>query len=421
MNDTQVVLGGGPKIQQISGSVSTTVDTTGLATSAKQDTLLTELQLKADLTETQPVSLASVPSHAVTNAGTFETQVTTVNGVAPAFGSGVRGATVQRVTIATDDSVPVTLASNQSVNVAQVNGVTPLMGNGATGTGSLRVTIANDNTAIPVATHAVTIASGGIASGGIASGAIASGAVASGAIASGVIAAGAIAAGATSIADNEDVARAAADRLVKVAQVRVDNPPSGANVSGTEDYTQFIADSYGKTWVAGSVTEDVAHAAGESIMGSGVRRIDTAASSAGSSGDWATMDASAEGAVWVTNTPTTTSGLSVANFTSGDTYTSLTNTAQVIKATAGNLYGYYIYNPNATATYVMVYNIAAASVTVGTSTALLVFCIPATAGANLMFPYPITFNNAGWSIAATTTGGGSTAPATALEAMIWYK
>lgn len=47
----------------------------GLATSAKQDTLLTELQLKADLTETQPVSLATVPSHAVTNAGTFAVQV----------------------------------------------------------------------------------------------------------------------------------------------------------------------------------------------------------------------------------------------------------------------------------------------------------------------------------------------------------
>lgn len=49
----------------------------GFATSAKQDNLLTELQLKADLTETQPVSLASVPSHAVTNAGTFAVQADT--------------------------------------------------------------------------------------------------------------------------------------------------------------------------------------------------------------------------------------------------------------------------------------------------------------------------------------------------------
>jgi len=75
---------------------------------------------------TQPVSVATVPSHDVTNIGTFAVQntaatpagtnnigdvdVLTVNGVAPAFGTGVRGATVQRVTIATDDSVPVTNA-----------------------------------------------------------------------------------------------------------------------------------------------------------------------------------------------------------------------------------------------------------------------------------------------------------------------
>lgn len=36
-----------------------------------------------------------------------DVDVITVNGVAPAFGSGVRGATVQRVTVATDDVVPV--------------------------------------------------------------------------------------------------------------------------------------------------------------------------------------------------------------------------------------------------------------------------------------------------------------------------
>lgn len=74
-----------------------------------------------------PITVASIPSHAVTNAGTFAVQntaatpagtnnigdvdVLTINGVAPAFGTGLRGATVQRVTIATDDSVPVTIAS----------------------------------------------------------------------------------------------------------------------------------------------------------------------------------------------------------------------------------------------------------------------------------------------------------------------
>jgi hypothetical protein len=60
---------------------------TGFATSAKQDTLLTELQLKADLTETQPVSLASVPSHAVTNAGTFAVQAAESDGANVTLGA----------------------------------------------------------------------------------------------------------------------------------------------------------------------------------------------------------------------------------------------------------------------------------------------------------------------------------------------
>jgi hypothetical protein len=118
--------------------------------------------------------------------------------------------------------------------------------------------------------------------------------------------------------------------------------------------------------------------------------------------------------------PRTTGGWSVGNYTSGDTYTALTNGAQVIKASAGKFGGYYIYNPNTAATYVFIYNIAAASVTVGTSTAKLVFCIPASSGANLEILAGIPFDTA-MAIAAATTGGGNGAPTTALEAMVWYK
>jgi hypothetical protein len=223
---------------------------------------------------TQPVSIATAPVlvagaaiigkvgiDQTTPGTTNAVAVTTINSVAPAFGSGVRGATVQRVTIATDDSVPVTIASvpshavtnagtfatqesqiladnagftdgttkvfaagyiydevagtaltendvaaprininravvsaiedgatraryatvtasnalkvdgsaatqpvsgtvsitaNSAVNVAQVNGVTTLMGNGVTGTGSQRVTVASDNTPFPVKTDQTT-------------------------------------------------------------------------------------------------------------------------------------------------------------------------------------------------------------------------------------------------------------------------
>lgn len=101
--------------------------------------------------ETQPVSLASVPSHAVTNAGTFAVQNTAAtpagtNNIGDvdiasiaagdnnignvdvvtlpvAFNTGTRSATTQRVTIATDDSVPVTgtfFQATQPVSVASL-------------------------------------------------------------------------------------------------------------------------------------------------------------------------------------------------------------------------------------------------------------------------------------------------------------
>lgn len=116
----------------------------------------------------------------------------------------------------------------------------------------------------------------------------------------------------------------------------------------------------------------------------------------------------------------TTEGWDSFNATSGDTYTALTNSAQAVKASAGKLGGWYIYNPNSSAAYVVIYNIAAASVTVGTSTAKLILCIPATSAANLEMVNGIYFDTA-ISVAAATTGGGNTAPSTALECMLFYK
>lgn len=118
--------------------------------------------------------------------------------------------------------------------------------------------------------------------------------------------------------------------------------------------------------------------------------------------------------------PRATNGLSTMNATSSDGATALTNSAQVIKASAGKLYGYFIYNPNSSAQFVQFYNTAAASVTVGTTAPLFMLTIPASSGANLMSDIGITFSNAGWSWAATSTAGGNGAPATALDAVAWY-
>jgi len=229
----------------------------------------------------------------------------------------------------------------------------------------------------------------------VASGGIASGAIASGAIASGAIAAGAIAAGATSIATTEDTASAAADHLVKVAAIRLDTPVANDNTSASGDYTQFKLSNFGKLWVAGSVPEDTAHIDLEPILQNGSRRIDTPATSAGSSGDWATQNQSAEGADWGTLTPTTTGGCTI--FRTLD----LDETEEEVKATAGNVYGYYFYNAATSVRYLKFYNATAASVSVGTTTPVLTFPLPASSAGHIMFPYAAGFSTA-ICVAATT-------------------
>ena len=118
--------------------------------------------------------------------------------------------------------------------------------------------------------------------------------------------------------------------------------------------------------------------------------------------------------------PRTTNGLTTFMASGSDGSAILVATAQAVKASAGKLYGYYAYNPEAAVTFVHFYNVAAASVTVGTTNPLFTLAIPAASAANLMSDIGITFSNAGWSVAATTTAGGNTAPATGISLVAWY-
>lgn len=131
-------------------SSSVTIDTTGLATSAKQDSLLAELQLKADLTETQPVSLASVPSHAVTNAGTFAVQVTsapttTVTGTVTETNSSAIKTAVETI-----DNI----VSGTGANISQVGGTNIDTNSGSKSAGTQRVVLATDQ---PQLTNALKV------------------------------------------------------------------------------------------------------------------------------------------------------------------------------------------------------------------------------------------------------------------------
>ena len=116
----------------------------------------------------------------------------------------------------------------------------------------------------------------------------------------------------------------------------------------------------------------------------------------------------------------TQGGLSTFMASGSDGSNILVATAQAIKASAGQLYGYYAYNPESAATFVHFYNTASASVTVGTTNPMFTIAIPAGSAANLTIPQGILFSNAGWSCAATTTAGGTGAPATGVSLVVWY-
>lgn len=99
----------------------------------------------------------------------------------------------------------------------------------------------------------------------------------------------------------------------------------------------------------------------------------------------------------------------------------LSSTKQAVKASAARLYGYHIQNPNISVdAYVQFFDLASASVTVGTTVPTFTLWVPAGGGVDVYTgTAPINFLTA-ITIAATTTSTGSTAPATGLLTNLFY-
>lgn len=99
----------------------------------------------------------------------------------------------------------------------------------------------------------------------------------------------------------------------------------------------------------------------------------------------------------------------------------LTATAVAVKTTAGNIYWYEFINTGASAAFVQVFNLAVASVTLGTTTPTHSFYVPAAGANDKVSTMVLIAGTTALTIAATTTATGSSAPATALVANIGYK
>jgi hypothetical protein len=94
-------------------------------------------------------------------------------------------------------------------------------------------------------------------------------------------------------------------------------------------------------------------------------------------------------------------------------------TATIVQDSFSRIYGGHIINPNAATVYLQLFNFLNANITVGTTVPTKVFFIPAMGAYDIQNTIPFAFNN-GFSIAATTTATGLTAPGTGLVVSLDY-
>lgn len=132
--------------------------------------------------------------------------------------------------------------------------------------------------------------------------------------------------------------------------------------------------------VASDKTEDVAHVDAATGPVPLSRRIDTAASSAGTSGDYATTNTNAEGGLWASNMAVSNGGCTIGTTTSIIGGASVNETQ--VKATAGQIYSISAFSLDATPVYLKLYNDTAANID-ETDTPVYRLMIPAATTASL--------------------------------------
>ena len=205
------------------------------------------------------------------------------------------------------------------------------------------------------------------------------------------------------------------------------NLAAGTNNIGDVDVLTVPTDPFGANADAASATGSISAklrfiaSTGIPITGTvtvgahNVTNAGTFAVQAAQSGTWTVQPGNtANTTPWLTaSSPTTSGGLSVATG-------SITATATSVKGSAGQVYGWYFYNPNASVAYVQFFNTASGSVTLGTTAPVYSLGIPATSGANVELSNGIAHSTA-ITIAVTTTRAGSTSPGSSVDYNIFYK
>lgn len=122
--------------------------------------------------------------------------------------------------------------------------------------------------------------------------------------------------------------------------------------------------------------------------------------------------------------PTNALGASLFPVTSGGCSTAVSQaltTSINVKSTPGQLYGYTIYNPNASTVYIFWYNTATTPGTIGSTTNLLYqIGIPTGSAAHISLDYGVVFST-GIAVAVSTSATSSSAPGTGLVITTLFK
>ena len=199
-----------------------------------------------------------------------------------------------------------------------------------------------------------------------------------------------------------------------------DGTVAGAQVPGLMLPLNYVYD--GTNWVRQRLTsgvEDAAETAGGALQMMGSVRRDTLANSAGTSGENATVNTTAEGAVWMTPAASTNGGASGYRYISAGA----TEDEHAIKASAGTLYSITATNTNAAVRYIKCEDDTAANTAPGTDTPELGLAIPgATTGAGITFSFPVgwSFTNALTCWLVTGAADSDVAEVAANEIMVFY-
>jgi hypothetical protein len=153
--------------------------------------------------------------------------------------------------------------------------------------------------------------------------------------------------------------------------------------------------------------EDAVHASGDTGVFALAVRTDTPASTASATGDYDALHTDNLGALQVREIPNPAGLLTRSRVASA-----ASTNATSVKASAGQVYGWYLFNTTATLKFFKLYDLAAAP-TVGTSTPVITIPLPPNGGAVVNWHYGIPFPT---GIAYAITGAVADADTTAVAA-----